>query len=105
VTQQPTPTHDLRTAPPQAAPTINAVGNVSTPWQLPWPQGCIARYWTTAGATVDITEIGANAQHGYSLACTGCPHWETPGTEDEAHSHAQAHAETCRALPRPAAPQ
>ena len=74
---------------------------VSTPWQIPWPDGTIARYWTIAGATVDITELGDNASLGYNLACTGCPHWETPRTEDEAHRHAQAHAERCRALPRP----
>ena len=76
-------------------------GPVSTPWQVPWGPGMIARYWTVAGATVDITEIGTAAIHGYNVACTGCPHWQTPDTEDDAHRNAQAHAETCRALPRP----
>jgi hypothetical protein len=76
---------------------------VSTPWQVPWPDGCIARYWTVAGATVDLTGGGDRTY----VRCTGCP-YDMGGTwwsEDTAHERAQAHAESCRALPRPAVTQ
>lgn len=75
--------------------------HVSTPWQLPWPEGTIARYWTVAGATVDITRSDTRVH----VRCTGCPFSRTPGTswDETAHEIAQAHAETCRALPRPEA--
>lgn len=104
---------------------------VSTPWQLPWPTACVARYWTVAGATVDITHgdrttptddgIGETRNHTLA-ACTGCPatkefsHWrvvkrmtfddkvrDPQAADDEAHQWAQNHASTCRALPRPTA--
>src|SRR5688500_10783698 len=64
---------------------------VYTPWQVPWPEGCIARYWTVAGATIDITHgdrttptddgIGETRNH-TTATCTGCPaaeefsHWQ-----------------------------
>ena len=74
-----------------------------------WPEGVIARYLTVAEATVDIT-------------CNGNPHWSCtacPGTSrgaytgpfgypftiDEIHEQAQAHAEKCRAMPKPTADQ
>ncbi|MEU9764006.1 hypothetical protein AB0D98_30740 [Streptomyces sp. NPDC047987] len=65
----------------------------------PWPEGVTHRYGADFGATVDIT--GGGDRTGYR--CTGCPfgssgeHWH----ERVAHERAQAHAETCRALPRP----
>lgn len=76
---------------------------VSTPWQLPWPDGCVARYWTVAGATVDITVDSSNKDHHY-YRCTGCTYGRDGGwwSEDIAHERAQAHADKCRALPRPA---
>lgn len=90
------PVNDTRTAPwPEP---------VSTPWQLPWPTGCIARYWTVAGATVDVIDKGKDVSWRYDVACTGCP-WKNAFGKldgDEAHRQAQAHAERCRALPRPA---
>jgi hypothetical protein len=96
----------------------------------PWPDGVIARYLTVGGATVDLTHgnrttptddgIGENRTH-TSAICTGCPeaeefsHWQTvkgmyserkvrdPEVADAAaRKWAQSHAETCRALPRPA---
>ena len=77
---------------------------VSTPWQLPWPEGCVARYWTVAGATVDITNSGKGDDHRHYTRCTGCHYGRNGGwvNEDIAHQNAQAHAEKCRALPRPA---
>ncbi|MCA1224300.1 hypothetical protein [Streptomyces sp. 8L] len=64
----------------------------------PWPDGVTARYLTTAGATVDIT--GGGDSTGYH--CTACPYSSGPyWTERIAHEHAQKHADTCRALPRP----
>lgn len=90
---QPTP---AQAEPPQT----NVFGRVSTPWQLPWPDNCIARYWTVAGATVDLTGSG---NHVYAR-CTGCPFGHAPGVwwhEARAHELAQGHAEKCRALPRP----
>ncbi|GHH30139.1 hypothetical protein [Streptomyces rubradiris] len=74
---------------------------VSTPWQVPWPEGTIARYWTVAGATVDLTDNGRAGSRRYDTKCTGCPHEDSFKFEDSAHRQAQAHAERCRALPRP----
>lgn len=76
---------------------------VSTPWQLPWPDGCIARYFTVAGATVDITDNGKDEGWRYDVACTGCPRKDSFKIEDSVHRSAQAHASECRGLPRPQA--
>lgn len=81
--------------------------------QQPWPEGVIARYLTTGGATVDLTEINRDERGGgiYETRtnCTGCPaaerfHWEhgKDRADKTAHAWAQAHAEKCRAMPRPA---
>lgn len=64
-----------------------------------WPEGVIARYLTVVGAHVEITG-------GYGTAyrrCTGCGDGEGWGGWSEARARelAQAHAETCRALPKP----
>jgi hypothetical protein len=70
----------------------------------PWPEGTIARYLTVAGATVDIDD----RPHWH---CTACPKtsvgeytgpFGTPFPLDAIHEQAQAHAEKCRAMPRPA---
>lgn len=103
---------------PQAEPSPQPWHErVSTPWQVPWSEGTIARYWTVAGATVDI----AYASHSGLLiaTCTGCEQIERTDTgglltdppEKEAariekalpqsRELAQAHAAECRALPRP----
>lgn len=91
-----------------------------------WPEGVIARYLTVGGATVDLTlrhTLHATPEPFETLAtCTGCPaskqvsHYRAlvpmfgghPVEEHEreiadaqARDWAQAHAETCRALPKP----
>ncbi|MFJ3663135.1 hypothetical protein ACIPPM_22020 [Streptomyces sp. NPDC090119] len=98
--------------------------------QQNWPEGVIARYLTVGGATVYLIHgnrtyptndgIGATRNH-TTAVCTGCPaaeefsHWKTvrgnysswetrdPDSADrDARDWAQAHAQTCRAMPRPA---
>jgi O-succinylbenzoate synthase len=85
-----------------------------------WPEGVIARYLTVAGATVDITD---DSRRGYIVAtCTGerCGWRERTSidgyvydTPEETQARieewlpsnqeeAQAHAEKCRAMPKPA---
>jgi O-succinylbenzoate synthase len=92
-----------------------------TPSTEPWPEGVIARYLTVGGATVDLTDDSARD---YIVAtCTGerCGWQERTGLGGyiydtpeqtqarveawlpESQREAQAHAEKCRALPRPAA--
>jgi len=84
-----------------------------------WPEGVIGRYLTVGGATVDIQH---DAYYVYDTEptstvakCGGCldTHTEqwaeyadsfdggTSWADKEARKWAQAHAETCRALPRP----
>lgn len=96
---------------------------MSTP--TPFPEGVIARYVTVGGATVDLTVPAFRAESYETVAtCTGCPasevisHYRTahtvragsgPRCEDvhdpdaanaQARKWAQAHAETCRAMPK-----
>lgn len=64
-----------------------------------WPDGVTARYLTVGGATVDLTGTGERTY----VRCTGCGFgkglwW----AEEYARERAQGHAETCRAMPRPA---
>jgi hypothetical protein len=92
-----------------------------------WPEGVIARYLTVGGATVDIRAELAFDQDGdtecdYAAQCTGCHAVERAsdgarvGDQDKirreflalAHPRgrgvrrwAQAHAEKCRAMPKP----
>ncbi|MFI1485815.1 hypothetical protein [Streptomyces sp. NPDC020747] len=96
---------------------------------IDWPVGTIARYLTVGGATVDLTsgeypyDAGDGIVGSRNLtrgACTGCPtvedfkHWRPvqrmtfvddvrdPETANrEALEWAQAHAERCRAMPKP----
>ncbi|MEU7278883.1 hypothetical protein AB0A69_08930 [Streptomyces sp. NPDC045431] len=92
-----------------------------------WPEGVIARYITIAGSSlaredlaVDV-EILTTVDYGdpYSTrsTCRGCAEWDdwdydryrnyrepssrARASQDEARAWAQAHAEKCRALPRP----
>jgi hypothetical protein len=91
----------------------------------PWPETTIARYVTVGGATVDLTHqlnmLTPPEPYATLATCTGCPassehnhhrmvwgliaqyeeHHPTLADRD-ARAWAQAHAETCRALPRPA---
>ncbi|MFF6781411.1 hypothetical protein [Streptomyces sp. NPDC012510] len=93
--------------------------------QQPWEPGVIARFLTVARATVDLSHdmhLITDTQPNLTIArCggTGCgaTHTEkwadyayrtnngSSGADTEASKWAQAHAETCRALPRPAATQ
>lgn len=67
-----------------------------------WPEGVIARYLTVGGALIDILDNEDAARWRYDTKCTGCPYKNAFTSEDAAHRDAQAHAEKCRALPRPA---
>lgn len=75
-----------------------------------WPEGTLARYLTPGGATVDV-EQGDNEQE-VVATCRGCGDDRTsnsashePSRPDRhiqvVRSWAQAHAEWCRAIPRP----
>lgn len=88
-----------------------------------WPEGVIARYLTVGGATVDLTHdmhYLADAEPNLTIArCRGenchAHHQElwshhayrsdngSNGANQETGKWAQAHAETCRAMPKPAA--
>ena len=71
-----------------------------SPFAQPWPEGVTHRYENLVGAAIDISR---SPKTGNTLAaCKGCP-WEWSSSSSVyAHSEAQAHAEKCRALPRPA---
>ncbi|MFE1125886.1 hypothetical protein ACFW6R_04470 [Streptomyces albidoflavus] len=98
--------------------------------QTPWPEGVIGRYLTVGGATVDLTHrltvLNPPKPHASLATCTGCSateersHYRTyypsggylsdaveehePDAADSvARDWAQAHAERCRALPKPTA--
>jgi hypothetical protein len=93
-----------------------------------WPKGVIARYLTVGTATVDVTHrlnfLSPPEPFATAAACSGCPdseefsHWFGSGSEwdgtfkeerhveradEQARDWAQAHAETCRAMPHPTA--
>lgn len=96
----------------------------ATTTQTAWPEGVLARYLTVAG-TADpaaYVEITHTSRSGYVIAtCNGCGQvedTETHGRLDdppelqaerveealpESREWAQAHAEKCRAMPRPTA--
>lgn len=83
----------------------------STLFHTPWPSDVTARYLTVGGASVDITFAEHSTLTGACEAdCLGCgasdwdAHSQPIRTEDEARTWAQQHAETCRAMPRPANP-
>jgi hypothetical protein len=59
----------------------------------------IGGYRTAGSATVELTERPGKA--GVRAECTGCPFISGPWDDDTAEDRAQAHAETCRAMPRP----
>jgi hypothetical protein len=69
-----------------------------------WPENTVARYLTVGGATVDITQ---RDEYQFSATCAGCGTntWGTfnaaTDSEKTMRGHAQTHAETCRAIPRP----
>lgn len=96
----------------------------------PWPENVITRYLTVAGAalgredlTVDVetlTSADSGDAHATRSTCRGCTaskvrdyalyrhYWDEEGgvraCQDDARRWAQAHAETCRSMPRPENP-
>jgi len=92
-----------------------------------WPEGVLYRFQTVGGATVDLHAHRFATQYtnqgrpfasnewrevdGYMWLCRGCDTSSfddftyhggyLPGEKREARDHAQAHAERCRAMPRP----
>ncbi|MEU4256288.1 hypothetical protein AB0B42_00590 [Streptomyces fradiae] len=103
----------------------------TTAFTTAWPKGVIARYLTVAGSalgrddlTVDVetvTTVDYDDPYATRSTCRACAarderdydqyrNYRDYGAEavrarasqDDARSWAQAHAETCRALPRPA---
>ena len=85
-----------------------------------WPEGVVARYLTVGGATVDITytpseDLRARCQGARCQWTSGATTEVSYGDSDETivqridaalpplQWDAQAHAEMCRAMPRPAA--
>jgi hypothetical protein len=85
-----------------------------------WPEGVIARYLTKAAEILgdDITVDVAETEAGYQARCRGCQYVSFDYTSEYAFSVvaervlarpadllasdcAQAHAEKCRAMPRP----
>ncbi|NUV65682.1 hypothetical protein G6W57_00945 [Streptomyces sp. CAI-121] len=98
---------------------------MTTQPQTAWPENVIARYLTVGGATVNLTDqlnVLTPPQPYATLAtCTGCPafsehshhrlvwgmtvqreeHQPEVAVQD-AREWAQSHAETCRAMPKPA---
>jgi hypothetical protein len=70
-----------------------------TPAAQAWPAGVTHRYLNLAGATVDISTSPATGKT--HALCGGCPWTDDSTTPGYVHGKAQAHAERCRALPRP----
>ncbi|WP_369211348.1 hypothetical protein [Streptomyces flavofungini] len=91
-----------------------------------WPEGVIARYLTVGSATVDVRhKLNAFTPPeplATRVACAGCldseefnhyrvvrgmhSSWDvrdTDAADQDARRWAQAHAEKCRALPKPSA--
>jgi hypothetical protein len=68
----------------------------------PWPEGVTMRVANDFGATVDlkVCKQYGNGDFRYG-ACTGCDYEVRPVSTRTAREDAQAHAEKCRALPRP----
>jgi hypothetical protein len=104
--------------------------SASTAQHAAWPEGVVARYLSVGGAFVDVTE--RSGFHGRTeptethVMCGGCPAthtvdwgWDGYAAEfgqsqdsfdeggktstPQAREWAQAHAEKCRAMPRPTA--
>ncbi|MFJ8208131.1 hypothetical protein [Streptomyces sp. NPDC096033] len=66
-----------------------------------WAEGAIARYLTVGGATVFVWDATEWAP--VCSICTGCGTSSRDGgpNSSKPDQWAQAHAETCRAMPRP----
>ena len=71
-----------------------------------WPEGVIARYLTVAGEALADPSIAVILTGGGAHTfrrCTGCGDGGGVGgwSEHSVRERAQAHAEKCRALPKP----
>ncbi|MES9522434.1 hypothetical protein [Streptomyces capoamus] len=73
--------------------------------QQPWEPGIVARYLTIGGATVDLKQDETSRGYVDDIDCTGCGYHSGWTKVEFARAEAQAHAEKCRALPRPAVNQ
>ncbi|MFI1397807.1 hypothetical protein [Streptomyces sp. NPDC020681] len=71
-----------------------------------WPANVLFRFLTIVGATVDIApQPTAALPDRHAAVCRGCDA-SYPDANSASHNvkgWAQAHSETCRALPRPTA--
>ncbi|MGQ4733443.1 hypothetical protein ACUN3E_38015 [Streptomyces sp. Ju416(a)] len=95
--------------------------------QTAWPENVIARYLTVAGSSLGRNDIAVDITHDTLTAddtkpnvtyakCSGCSaynnaewasradRWDNGSTwaDSDARTWAQSHAETCRAIPKPA---
>ncbi|MER7662806.1 hypothetical protein [Streptomyces sp. NPDC096193] len=71
-----------------------------------WPANVLYRFPTIVGATVDvIPQPSANYPDRHASVCQGCDEtYDNPACGmHQLKGWAQAHPETCRALPRPTA--
>ncbi|MFF6931512.1 hypothetical protein [Streptomyces californicus] len=93
---------------------------MTTQPQTAWPENTVARYLTVGGATVNVTHeprySSDTAPNVTAAYCGGCPaytdsgwsayagRWDngSVGADNAACTWAQKHAETCRAIPKPA---
>ncbi|MEU0624998.1 hypothetical protein ABZ329_29575 [Streptomyces rubiginosohelvolus] len=75
---------------------------MTTQPQTAWPENVIARYLTVGGATVSIW--AADQWTPVTAACGGCSASNEDGgvNSSDPKRWAQSHAETCRAIPKPA---
>jgi hypothetical protein len=66
-----------------------------------WPENVLARYLTIGGATVNL--YNADQWSPVSATCAGCSTSNLDGGPDAINPKkwAQAHAERCRAMPKP----
>ncbi|WP_098007871.1 hypothetical protein [Streptomyces sp. sk226] len=88
---------------------------MTTQPQTAWPENTVARFLTVGGAIVEVTHeprYSSDTAPTVTVArCGGCPAdtisgWAayagSAGADSTACTWAQTHAETCRALPKPA---
>ncbi|MFK4223414.1 hypothetical protein [Streptomyces sp. NPDC019890] len=78
----------------------------SQPITTAWPYEVLYRFLTIVGATVDvIPQSTAVLPERHAAVCRGCDASYTyaVGVSHDLKKWAQAHSETCRALPRPTA--
>lgn len=88
----------------------------ASPTATGWPDGVIARYLTVGGGVVNVRHDYTGVADSVCSGCTtthlsyGCTGLRNPTVEQqdaaalaEARQWSQAHAERCRAMPKPVA--